>query len=341
MSKQSMDWESSVKKGLFTEETFTSDMKKTVLETVDRHPSYFSRQWKSLAGVIVLCAVAAILTMNLSHVNDNTAASTLLDLSEGVTELKLPVLFQPLDARNWEKGQTIHLDAPNILPGLSNKYNPLKNEVNGYIDQIPLSDIQIIDTKQIAGFGTAIHYKLTDDSVTRDEIEGDQGYLGFTVDGISRPDTLFHYGYGHMYDQEFSMTRLFGQEVLKIEQSICRTDGEACVWYVKKNDERTIFSYLNFEAASYEHDLDGDGKEEAIVTPHKLNQIYLFKEQEGQLIWAGVREALKAGQDDIIKFDEASGIFTIYSVHEGEEIAVRAYRYADGENAFVKIVEKD
>jgi hypothetical protein len=301
MNERQFDWENSVKQGLFSEETFSIEMQRSVLEAVDRHQGYFSRQWKHLAGTMVLCIFSIILTVNWLYDNNVNKAAT--DLSN---RLSMPVIFQPLAARDLELGQIIYQADPDILPGLSNKYNPLKNKTNGHIMQIPLSDIQLIDEKQIDGFGMALHYTLKPDSVTPHDIKGNPDYFGFMIHGSTQSETLYHYGMGHMYGQQFSMTRLFGQEVLKTEQSICRTDGESCVWYLKKDADGTVSSYLDLAAASYERDLDGDGKEEAIVATHKQNQIYIFKEQDGHLLWASVREVLKADLVDNIRYDNIS-----------------------------------
>ncbi|MCK9911443.1 hypothetical protein MXD81_19985, partial [Microbacteriaceae bacterium K1510] len=37
----------------------------------------------------------------------------------------LPVSFEPLAAKDWERGQPTYAEDPDILPGLSNKFNPL------------------------------------------------------------------------------------------------------------------------------------------------------------------------------------------------------------------------
>ncbi|WP_276356082.1 hypothetical protein [Cohnella caldifontis] len=329
MNERSKDWEGRVKQGLFTEEVFSDEMKRSVLEAVDRQPGYFSWQWKRLAGAVVLGIISVILIANWPNGNDNEAASGLSD------EMKMPVIFKPLDARDWTPGQMITQSDPDILPGLSNKYNPLKNKTNGYIRQIPFSDIQLIDEKQIDGFGTALHYTLKPDSENPHKLKENTELFGFTVNGSSRPGTLYDFGLGHMYDQQFSMTRLFGQEVLKIEQPVCRTDGEACAWYLKKDADGLVSSYMELDAASYERDLDGDGKEEAVVVTHKQNQIYIFKEQDGQLLWASIRDILKANQNDTIHYDDASGTFTVHST--GGEDAVSVYLYKEGPNSLVRI----
>jgi len=326
-----MEWEGKVKQGLFPEEVFSGEMRRAVMEAADRRANGFFRSWKPLAGAIVLSILVAILMINRPFDSSRQAATGLAD------ETKLPVAFTPLQARTWELGQVIADADPDILPGLSNKYNPLKNKTNGYIAQIPFSDIQLIDEKRIDGFGTALHYTLKPDSVTPHEMKGNPDYFGFTADGSSQPGTLYHYGTGHMYGLKFGMTRLFGQEALRIEQPTCRTDGETCVWYLKKDEGGQVSSYMDLDAASYEYDLDGDGKEEAVVVTHKQNNIYIFKEKAGQLFWASVREALGAKQDDSIQYDAAKGIFALH-VHAAEGgTAVSEFHYEQGADALVRI----
>jgi len=327
------NWQNKVKQGLFNEEIFTNEMKISVLEAADRNPKYSFRLWKSLAGVIIVCMTAGVLFLSWSSVQDQTAASMSPALTEGVDGLNFPLTFKLLEARNLEEGEvTINEDDPDILPGLSNKYNPLENR--GYTEQIPFSDIELIEQKEVKGFGTALHYILKPTSVSKHKLDREFEAFGFTIDGLSRAGTLFNYGTGHMYNLEMNMTRLFGQELLKIEQPICRTDGEACVWYLKK-DAEGMSTYLQIQAATYEQDLDGDGREEAVVVTHKQNQIYLFKEAGGQLLWASVREALNAGKEDIIQYDDLQGIFTIHSFDEEKGESVSTYRYAAGEDVLV------
>lgn len=331
MNDRPVDWESRVKQGLFTEEIFSSDMKRQVMDTLDRRPGYFSRQWKFLAGAVALSFISVIFAINGPYDFFGKGASGLKD------EKGMPVVFQPLIASNWEMGETSNQADPDILPGLSNQYNPLRNKTNGHIAQIPYSDIQLLDEKPIDGFGMALHYTLKPDSVTPHETNGDVDYFGFILNESSQPENLYHYGYGHLYDLQFSTTRLFGQEVLKIEGANCRTDGESCVWYVRKDSDGQVYSYMSLEAASYERDLDGDGKEEAVVVTRKLNQIYIFKEQDGKLLWSSVRETLKANQNDIIQYDDASGTFTIHSILGEGKYTDNVYAYKEGSDSLIRM----
>ncbi|MEK0317628.1 hypothetical protein [Cohnella sp. 56] len=331
MSDRSIEWENQVKQGLFADEIFSDEMKLSVLKAVERRPAYWSRQWMRLAGVVVLGIVAVMVAVNWPYGNADKAVFV------SSAEARLPVAFEPLAAREMKWGQVIAQADPDILPGLSNKYNPLTNETNGYIPQIQLNDIQLLDERPIAGFGVALHYTLKPDSTAPNEIRGNPDFFGFKVNGQAQPEMLYHYGTGHMYGLQFSMTRLFGQPVLKIEQTVCRTDGEACVWYLKKNSEGQVFTYMQLDAASYERDLDGDGKEEAIIVTRKQNQIYIFKEQDGQLLWASAREALKVSRDDSIQYDHVKGSFRIHSLAGGED----AYTFQGGPDSFVRSDSND
>ncbi|XID92923.1 hypothetical protein ACF3MZ_31520 [Paenibacillaceae bacterium WGS1546] len=315
-------WERLVKQGLFEGETYSEEMKLAVLDAVERKKKPALRMWKLFAGAVLACLTATVLISGWP--NDATPAG-----SAETRGQQFRLTFQLLEAPRLVKGQFIYDSDPNILPGLSNKYHPMRN--TGPIEQIALADIDLIEEKPIDGFGTALRYTLKE-GVGPDKFPS----FGFTADGLSQPGTLFHYGTGHMYDLEFEMTRLFGQEALKIRQPLCRTDGEGCAWYLKREAEGMI-TYSFFQADSYENDLDGDGKEEAIVTTYKQNQIYIFKESNGELRWSSVREALGADRDDIVAYDDALGSFTLRSFDESGEERVRTYRYEKRGDKLVEV----
>ncbi|MEK8131530.1 hypothetical protein WMW72_26835 [Paenibacillus filicis] len=85
-------------------------------------------------------------------------------------------------------------------------------------------------------------------------------------------------------------------------------------------------NYLMFQNATmYERDLNGDGLEEVIAVSNTGGQIYIFKEHEEQLDWISVREALGAGEQDKVSYEEASGMFTVLK-HDTD---LRKYRYGE------------
>lgn len=328
-----MDWEGSVKQGLFQEVAFTGEMKRIVLETVDSPIGLSGLPWKQLAGVAAICLLSVLLITGLPISPNGKMASNLTALDQRA------VVFHPLEAEDSTYGMTISVQARDILPGLSNKFNPLLNETNGRIVQIPFSDIDLIAEREVEGFGTILRYTLKPGSATSNDPDipgndapGNPENFGFVLKDAPQSDTLYHYGTGHMFDLQFSMSRLFGQEVLKIQQPVCRTDGEGCVWYLKKDATGQVSALMFLSAEGYERDLDGDGKEESIVVTHKQNQIYIFKEYNGRLSWASVRDILAAGTGDELTYDDASGVFTVLGAD-----AVRTYRYQEGRDRLVQV----
>ncbi|MFC5471144.1 hypothetical protein ACFPPD_20865 [Cohnella suwonensis] len=326
-------WENKVKQGLFSEDPFTEEMHATVLKAVDRRRRLPFRSWNGVAAAIAVCLMAVLLVIRPWEGNDGSAASGDEGLAGVTNAQSFPAAFHPLDAQVLPAGATIRENDPDILPGLSDKYTPLRN--GEYAQRIPESDIDLIERKEIPGFGMAIRYTLKSEStVTAPKVEKDGGkkiaYFGFKLDG--QPEgTIVHFGTGHMYDLDFEMSRLFGQEVLKIAQAECRIDGESCVWYVRKG-EGGVAELAMFSAASYERDLDGDGREEAIVATRKQNEIYVFKENGGKLSWTSVRNDLKAGPDDVVGYDESEGIFTL-----AREDSFASFRYSETDKSLVRI----
>jgi len=327
--KESYAWEDRVKKGLFKEQLFSKDMKMSVMEAVERRPMLAWTRWMKMAGAALACMIAAIIL--LSWQGDAKQA-----LTEGASAsaFEIPLVYKALDARTHKQGQTINEGDPNILPGLSNKYSPIEN--SGYIDQIPFSDIELTDKKDIPGFGTALLYEFKDRSQRIPRSDGRTDYLGFEIEGLSGPGMLFNFGFGHLYEEELSATRLFGIDVLKIAPQKCRIDGDACVWYLKR-DTNGVSTYASFAAATFERDLDGDGKEEAIVATYKENQIYIFREENGELLWVSLREALSADKQDDLYYDGNLGTFEWRRAGEGG--LVQKYRYAEGEDKLVRLSE--
>lgn len=265
-------------------------------------------------SVVLITAVIGIISD--SKIRQGTQETA--DLAGASQPVELPVTYAVLDARTLQQGEIIYDSDRNILPGLSNKHSPF---INHAIDEvISLHDIDLLHSKQVDGFGTLMHYRLLGEK----DSDASTSYFGFAIDGISEPDTIFHVGYGHMYElAQHRMTRIFDRTVLKVEQSVCRTDGEACAWYFAV-DQNVPVLYAMFEAQSYEHDLDGDGAAEAVIATKKLNQIYIFQEENGQLQWASVRDILHANPEDELVYNEMDGTFQMTASDSGEK-SIYAY----------------
>lgn len=214
------------------------------------------------------------------------------------------VTYQVLQAPILQKGESINASDPDILPGLSNKHNPLR--MQAITDKLAMSEVELTDSQQVNGFGTLVRYKLRSaDHPLAEGPSGDASFFGFVPDGFDA-ETVYHVGYGHMYDAVYYMTRLFGMPVLKGEILECRYDGEDCAWYFALDKEGPQLVAM-FEARTFEKDLDGDGSEEAIVSTNKLNQVYIFKKIGNELHWASIRDALELDNDHIVHYEPASG----------------------------------
>ncbi len=328
MTENSLPWEERVKQGLFREERFTDEMKNAVLQAADRRSRWRYGKGIGLFGALAFCAAAFLMLSNLTGGGGSYRTA-------GETGERIPLAFKPLEARILQKGETIYGGDPGILPGLSNTHSPLVN--TGYAEQISLSDINLIEKKEVPGFGTAFLYTVKEGTALKDSTVTKHESLGLAIDGVSPEGTLYHYGTGHMYGLQMTMTRLFGQEALKFNQPLCRTDGEGCALYAKK-DAEGLSTFATFSSLTYERDLDGDGLEEAIVVTYKQNQIYVFKEDEGRLLWASVRDALGAGAEDSISYDELRGTFELHGRETDGAVFIKTYGYGE-DNRLVEVVK--
>src|SRR5690606_27113794 len=92
------------------------------------------------------------------------------------------ITYTPLDARTLQSGETIYEADPNVLPELSDKHSPLRKHVAEHI--LPLTDINLIDTKVIEGFGTLMNYTLLVEDPVDPTLPKDIRYFGMQLDGI-------------------------------------------------------------------------------------------------------------------------------------------------------------
>ncbi|RJX37216.1 hypothetical protein D3P09_22920 [Paenibacillus pinisoli] len=346
MSEIRPDWQDAVRRGLFGKAEFSEEMKRSVLEAVDRRHAMRFRPRLHLIGIAALCVIAGIvLFYNADDAPWTADAGKQAGVGEPVPpsgddqivqehEWGLPVTFRYLEARKLQKGEVISENDDDILPGLSNKHSPLWGF--GQTIELSFDEIEILDQRPVDGLGSAIRFTKLQESNTKHGTDEKYDYIGFVIDGVSKPNTLLHFGYGHLYDNEIMMARLFGKNVVKIAINPCRTDGDSCTYYLHQSNG-SIIPYAIFEAETYEYDLDGDGREEAIVTTYKQNQIYVFKEENGELLWASIRDVLGAKYGDIIDYNREQGWFSIRSKNSGAGEPVRTYRYDPGTHGLIQL----
>lgn len=357
------DWQKMVKRGVFEEAGFTEQMKSNVLDTIGgKQRSGTGVFWKKGLARVGMAAVAACIfaggiwlfdspggglqewvqgvkqaaglqgDVRMAGQGENivpiTSPESLQDSNDDERwSRELPVLYQTLDARIWKVGDISRSTDYDILPGLSNKFSPLRSADN--VDVLPLSAMELLDSKELEGFGTLFHYNLAGEDKLRHGTDEKLDYFGFAIEGISEPGTFYHYGLGHMYQLgEHTVTRVFGERALKVEQKQCRVDGEDCSWYLVYGEDG-LSTHLDFSAKTYERDLDGDGLEEIIVTTLKRNQIYLFKEKDGLLEWASIREALGAERNEQLVYRNGS---LVLSSLEDPWAPIHSFSFAEGKS---------
>lgn len=319
MSKAGSDWQQFAEQDLFRDVTFTDEMVRRVFGEIGRRkkPAFVTAGRLVKPGFVILaCLVLAALFVTPGPFKDTVDRL----VPATAPPVEWPLSYQVLNAPIWQPGETILASDPDILPGLSNKFDPLYKRM--VTDQLALSDVELLDTRPVDGFGTMLHYRLL-----ADEEEESPTFFGFVLGEEAGLSTFYHVGYGHMFElANHEMTRIFGQPALKVEQSVCRTDGESCAWYFTIEQEDDPMLYVMFEAGSMERDVDSDGVEEIVVVTEKLNQIYVFKEIGGALHWASIREVLGADAGDSVAYHHDEGLFSIVPAGT-EETAY--YRVAD------------
>ncbi|REK71859.1 hypothetical protein [Paenibacillus paeoniae] len=348
MSESRSDWQDAVKRGLFGKAEFNEEMKRSVLKEIDQTPAMQFHKHVRFIGMAALCVIVGAV---LFYSTNGTPWGEHASQQAGVVEptqpndssqvlerdaIGLPVTFRYLEAKTLQKDEVIWESDEDILPGLSNKHSPLWKLYTAV--ELPLDEVEILDQRHVEGIGSVIRFTKMNDTATQHGTDEKYDYIGFVIDGLSKPNTLLHYGLGHLYDDEILMTRLFGKEVIKIDVQTCRTDGESCAFYIHELDG-SITTYAMFDAASYEYDLDNDGREEAIVTTYKQNQIYVFKEENGELLWASIRDSLGADHRDIVSYDRDKGWFTIRDASSGDSqgSSVLTYRYEAATQSLVEV----
>lgn len=358
------DWQQLVKQGLFEEAVFTEQMKGQVLDAIGTGQRYRSKAFfgKKLAraSLAAACIVAVGIWLfgspyaglqewageikqaaglqedggSVEQHGIKPPASAAQANDEERWGRELAVEYKPLDAPIWKKGDISRSTDPDILPGLSNKFSPLKSAST--IEEVKLSDIQLLDSRELKGFGTLLHYNLVHDDELKYGTNEKLDYFGFAVKDVSEPGTLYHFGLGHMYEWgEPAVTHVFGDPALKIEQLQCRVDQEDCSFYFIYG-EGGVKSSLTMSAKTFERDLDGDGLEEIVATTFKQNQIYLFKEKNGLLKWASIREIIGAKPDEQVAYLEQDGTFSLTSPGDGLA-SVRYFSFQEGESKLVMV----
>jgi hypothetical protein len=364
------DWQQLVKQGLFEEAVFTEQMKGQVLDAIGTGQRYRSKAFlgKRLARVSLAAAAACIVAGGIwlfgspyaglqEWAGEIKQAAGLQgdegNTGQGQSGIKLPaassqpnederwkrelaVDYKPLDAPIWKKGDISRSTDPDILPGLSNKFSPLQSASS--VEVVQLTDIELLDSKELEGFGTLLHYNLVNDDELKYGTNEKMDYFGFVAKETSEPGTLYHFGLGHMYERgEPAVTHVFGDPALKIEQEQCRIDQEDCSFYFIYGEEG-VKSSLTISAKTFERDLDGDGLEEIIATTFKQNQIYLFKEKNGLLEWASIREIVGAKPDEQVAYNERDGTFSLTT--PGDDLApIRYFSFKEGESKLVMVRE--
>lgn len=335
-------WYEIAKKGSIASTPFDEELKRSVLSNINRREKRYLQSVKQVLAAIVVCmalGLSLLLVTNegvLFKKSEQAAsppAGTPFHSISGIDTKEHPFAYKLLDARITGNGSIISMNDPDILPGLGNKVNPLHAYDNRMIYKISYTDIEVLSKKDMDGFGTLLKYKAIKDDPKLPYFRKGDEHFGYTVDGLTGPEVIYDFGTANLYDAQMAVTRVFGHQALKI-WLVCGADGIRVCTYYNREQNGGMASYLEFDNATmYERDLNGDGLEEAIAVSNTTGQIYIFKENAEQLYWVSVREALGAGEQDVVSYEKASGMFTLLK----QDIALRKYRYTENADKFVLV----
>ncbi|MBH5319317.1 hypothetical protein I6N90_16070 [Paenibacillus sp. GSMTC-2017] len=357
MSEYKSEWVDIVKRGSLKESAFTEEMKRTILENVDRPRRRNRLNVTGFMSVAVMaCLIIGLLFINGNNNEDSTKSmgssglggnkATINEVTKPkedvVTDVngkkQYPIEYKVLKAKEWKRGDMGSNNDPFILPGIFNTFNPLLDPDESYMDGVPIKSVEIINQKKIEGIGVLVHYRYPGEEKTLVNKYGNNELVSYTglVLGEATGDSVVYQGsYGPIDNEEISMTKVFGQSVIKTTWQCMAVKTTKCSMYIK-NDDGELSYYLNFDLISktYEQDLDGDGLEEVIVATVKGNQIYVFKKVNEKLEWAPMRETLRLTKDDVLVFSEVDNSFTVRSY--GAQKSIKKYLYKQGSNKLVE-----
>ncbi|GEM_PF-4358563 len=330
-------WEYYAKRSLRGRIAFTDNMKRAVLAAADR-PGRRGRQLLK-ASAALLCVVAAVVAFNLSDFEGRFGSSDTEGVRKAASGVSLPIVYDKVPgAEPYGRDTVISLDSPVLIHGLSDRVNFIRDKADRQIDVRPVEEIEILETKRIPDYGYLYHYKLAESAERGPETNPNITYTGLTVDGYTPSGYIHDFGYGNLVESETGQTRLFGKEMLKLTMNVCWTNGSPCNWYLIK-ENGGLSTYMSVSADVYERDLDGDGVEEAVVVAPLSNEIYLFREENDEILWASVRQAAGADKDDRISYEPETGLFRLTPAGSDGQASVQTFRHAQGRSAFEAVAK--
>ena len=112
----------------------------------------------------------------------------------------------------------------------------------------------------------------------------------------------------------FQKSNAFGLTDLRLEGR-CGPQRRCAFWISINQNVATVYQ-LGDATTVYEQDLDGDGVNEAIVITND-QEVYIYKNIQGQIQSVHVREALKADDyRDIVSYNPDTQLFQLKSGNE-------------------------
>jgi len=315
MNNEKPEWtamikESSARKGVFTEE-----MKRSVIFRIEQN-----RKKKNSPLLYVVAPIIGLFLciLLLPQLNQLPAAFQFTKItapkmgsgSEVIPNHDITLVFEP--AKD--------------LPAIPSTDKAVRGSA---LSRLPLTSVHIKESTSNSEIAKYFDYTKSEDDSTL--------FFGFQISDhfSSTNEEFYEIGYGRMSDVTFQQSSAFGLSDFRLEGK-CGPERR-CVFWISLDQDK-VMAYAQMDAQTiYEQDLDGDGVTEAIILTY-AQDIYIYKNIDGQIQSVHVQAALKADDGDTVTYNPDNQVFQLNSKWE-----TKKYQYtaeANGANALRQLIEK-
>jgi|GEM_PF-6162378 hypothetical protein len=304
MDKEKPHWTALVKAGAARQGVFTEEMRQAVLTRIDQDRK--KRFNHSLIYVAIPLLGLLLCLFLLPHLSSEQAAGLSLRTTSQV-----------------DRPITLHYEPANNLAVIPESDKAIRSAA---LQLVPVSSVHMNNAVTIHNLIKYVDYtKLGDDTTS---------YFGFALASQlnSVNPQLYEIGYGKMSDVQVQGSEAFGLSNL-------RADGQCgperrCVYWLSIDQDKVTAYYQMDASTIYEPDLDGDGVTEAVVLTH-AQDMYIYKNIDGEIQSVNVQTALKAEYGDIVTYDPEHREFQLTN---GKD--TKRYQYEAGADRLRQVHEE-
>lgn len=289
MNNVKPDWYRLARGRMDRELVFTDDMRQAVNRAVSRRGVKKKdwRRWTLTAAVLLLFVAAAIWASGRMEADDSVASETIA----GVPREQVALAFTPLT--NSEA-----------------HYTELK--------RMPKSSVNVIGSRRFEGIGTVYSYTTNPDDELPHLAVSFESKLDSTPE-----DEIYNFGYGLLEQFSLENSSLFGEPRVKIVGNGCRIENCAYSDWVRFENGNAVIDF-HTDVPGVESDLDGDGRNEFVVTYRsKSTTVILYKKFGGEIRSAEVYDALGLKYPDSVAYDSLTHTFNTVTADD-----LRSYRFS-------------